>query len=688
MNEQSRLSSIYRPLPHAEPYSRTRPFTRLLVLFAGSGDEDPFHGQLELIDLENPHTPRYEALSYTWGQEPENDLIWLHNNPLAIKPNLRAALLSLRLPNMARRLWIDAVCIDQSNVDERSRQVQYMRLVYKRAARVIVWLGLRTPGIEEAFSTAQRLSHVRQRTEATPDVATGGVAGPVSLTDVGGFARSTVEGTPEWSAMHLLSDLLERPYFERCWCIQEVVASSGAIAKCEDLEMSFFHLIGSSVAVVNWRRRTRNTPLQMWNIALTRLQDPGRSAVEGSIGKLLDLLDLTRALKATDPRDRIYSLLGISDEGIQPVLALTQIMGRESRLVDILRRGATRLSNVVNTLNSEVDMVRHPALMPDYSRDTVEVYYSLVRFLIRRSPRVLHVLSYVQHEADPESGPYPSWVPNWAQPKTCNVLQGSFLAGLCHGHFRYFAELHDCPLRGEPVAPRVLSLDGFQYDSIKTITDVVTFRDEEWFESTIEAFEAAWQQLFPDIAMTTGDLRYHDGEPMNVAFCRAALASPLGPIHASLMIQSATPFGVNTSILNNSIDLAIQDQDLQPRVQVSSFLNNLADLRSTPRPFPPQDNHERNLMAMGVGARHTLGHRRMFLTRDGRLGIGPKMMRPGDMVAVLFGGRMPFVVRPSSDHFVFVGDCYVEDHDLMWGDVCENVRFNRGGPPRFTFALH
>ena len=52
------------------------------------------------------------------------------------------------------------------------------------------------------------------------------------------------------------------------------------------------------------------------------------------------------------------------------------------------------------------------------------------------------------------------------------------------------------------------------------------------------------------------------------------------------------------------------------------------------------------------GVRSLSYDRGVFLTRDGRLGIGPKMMQPGDEVVVLFGRRWPFVVHPRPDHHV------------------------------------
>ena len=53
------------------------------------------------------------------------------------------------------------MCIDQQNLDERSKQVQYMRLIYSRATRVMVWLGLKVPGLEKAIDLAEIIHEIR-----------------------------------------------------------------------------------------------------------------------------------------------------------------------------------------------------------------------------------------------------------------------------------------------------------------------------------------------------------------------------------------------------------------------------------------------------------------------------------------------------------------------------------------------
>jgi hypothetical protein len=63
-------------------------------------------------------------------------------------------------------------------------------------------------------------------------------------------------------------------------------------------------------------------------------------------------------------------------------------------------------------------------------------------------------------------------------------------------------------------------------------------------------------------------------------------------------------------------------------------------------------------------------------------------MQPGDEVCVLFGGRPPFIVRPVCNHYLFMGDTYVMDEQIMWGKATEDIKRGRSpGTPVVTFEL-
>ena len=108
----------YWPLPPIVEYGQTPPFTRIMLLGAGVGGE-PLSCSLTIIGVES--CPPFEALSYVWGQARAVHPVLCDGGAVSITQNLDDALRSLRLPTQARRLWVDAVCIDQQNLDKQFR---------------------------------------------------------------------------------------------------------------------------------------------------------------------------------------------------------------------------------------------------------------------------------------------------------------------------------------------------------------------------------------------------------------------------------------------------------------------------------------------------------------------------------------------------------------------------------------
>ncbi|KAK0644311.1 heterokaryon incompatibility protein-domain-containing protein, partial [Cercophora newfieldiana] len=121
---------------------------------APDNDDDPIHLTLEKASLLQPS--RYVALSYTWGDPSQTKEVILNNRRHRVTDNLHSALHQLRAingrsdamfesdagaPLHGNKYWIDAVCIDQSNVSEKNYQVPLMTRIYRGAAEIYVWLG-------------------------------------------------------------------------------------------------------------------------------------------------------------------------------------------------------------------------------------------------------------------------------------------------------------------------------------------------------------------------------------------------------------------------------------------------------------------------------------------------------------------------------------------------------------------
>ncbi|PMD34326.1 HET-domain-containing protein, partial [Hyaloscypha variabilis F] len=113
---------------------------RLLVL---SQDLHPEDGRLRCRLVVSSIDAKYEALSYSWGTPDSFDLkIWVNDCHFAVRQNLYCALTALRTTG-DRYLWIDALCINQDDSNEKGHQVGMMDLIYEKAEQVLVWLGCR-----------------------------------------------------------------------------------------------------------------------------------------------------------------------------------------------------------------------------------------------------------------------------------------------------------------------------------------------------------------------------------------------------------------------------------------------------------------------------------------------------------------------------------------------------------------
>lgn len=125
---------------------------RLLTLQPGLFN-DPIHCQLEQVSLSAGHS--YEALSYAWGDAKDTSPMILDRTPYYITKNLECALRYLRYKESPRVLWIDAICIDQNDLDEKSEQVPIMGEIYSRATKVYAWLGEADRQIDCVFDVLQ-----------------------------------------------------------------------------------------------------------------------------------------------------------------------------------------------------------------------------------------------------------------------------------------------------------------------------------------------------------------------------------------------------------------------------------------------------------------------------------------------------------------------------------------------------
>lgn len=159
----------------------------------------------------------YEALSYVWGLEKHERCIQLNNNLVEVTTNLYQALQHLRLPDRERVIWIDALCINQSDLTERKHQVSLMRDVYEKATSVIIWLGPSWDHCPLAMECLERMGQDKSL-HIHPEMAPSLSVKEKNLTSV--------------EVQDSLKKLFGTPWWSRVWTVQEWILANRSVFQC------------------------------------------------------------------------------------------------------------------------------------------------------------------------------------------------------------------------------------------------------------------------------------------------------------------------------------------------------------------------------------------------------------------------------------------------------------------------
>jgi hypothetical protein len=187
---RSTMSSVISPYCYR---SLSPDSIRLLRLLPHEDTNAPIRCQLFDYPLQESgkRIHLYEALSYVWGDPDDLQTIHIGEDDLPVTRNLHAALSHVRNFSFERVIWVDAICIDQKNTEEKTQQIQIMAMIYGQANRVLVWLG------EAADNSDQALEEIRA---------------------AGGKATISLKNEDMQSA---ILALLKRQWFQRIWVREE-----------------------------------------------------------------------------------------------------------------------------------------------------------------------------------------------------------------------------------------------------------------------------------------------------------------------------------------------------------------------------------------------------------------------------------------------------------------------------------
>ncbi|KAL2074833.1 hypothetical protein VTL71DRAFT_8612 [Oculimacula yallundae] len=170
--------------------------------------------------------PAYEALSYMWGEKIMKT-IHLDGTGYEVRENLWHALDHLRLDDAVRILWIDAICINQADIDERGHQVKLMGKVYTQASGVVAWIGQSDDSSSITIGLIEELNENKQALKSSI------------------FLSKIVRGCrigynqPEKSYAHRFC---HRAYWSRLLIIQEILLASNVMVQCGAQSLSLHYL--------------------------------------------------------------------------------------------------------------------------------------------------------------------------------------------------------------------------------------------------------------------------------------------------------------------------------------------------------------------------------------------------------------------------------------------------------------
>ena len=348
----------YKPLQNA---SHIRLLKVTPQSTANSGSGELVQVQLEEYSLQQ--APLYKALSYTWGTNERPEQITIgHDSHLSVTGNLLAFLVYL-CTKKSVFFWIDAICINQDDIQERGSQVRLMRQIYQQAKEVVVWLN------QPSFTT---------------------FAESIAWNIVKNDKDRRLAKLPLWSLK-----MFHHPWAMRVWVLQEVVYAQNItiVSQRDDNRVGYITwdeaLDFGAEYLDRYKHDNRNTPVDEdieLSIAMMIAMNDWRGKAESDIFNLTlaELLSNTRFCGASDPKDKVFALLALASDVDLDIFQIDYGMSwrnlsvclarhtiSQSNTLDILRwKGLSRPTPQVDNLPSWVPDLSSPALLaPIYPYD-------------------------------------------------------------------------------------------------------------------------------------------------------------------------------------------------------------------------------------------------------------------------------------------------------------------------------
>lgn len=559
--------------------------------------------------------------------------VTLGESKFVVRENLELALHHLRQKDRDRKLWIDAVCIDQRNKKERGHQAARMSKIFQYAKTVCVWLGPAAEHSDDAVEFVKRLWHLKK-----------------SMTD----ARTTADcewrlfketflsyGYPqaqEFTQLRALGFLMKRAWFYRRWVVQEVAFAVDIVVQCGH-------------AVVGWKEFTFAISflhahheklihlLRMYNMWEFQYLAPNEQGMVPDIQAeaAARFLFVTKDLLRKDGLNRFTSLVDI--EALVVKFSDLQVSdGRDSVYALLSLANDTKESN---------------QLSPDYAKSSTEVCVDFVRHVLR-SRKSLDILCH--HWAPlAKDIKLPSWI--MSSKPACDsdvLLQHSSRAGesfIEHSGSWYKASNH------KPACAKVISLTPFTHilQAKGCVTGTISTASEDCAVDGIIPWP--WR-------LVLGSLEYSDSYSQFSDFWH-------------VLVGGRTVDGQWPPSTFGSICRCLFQQHYTGLINVPEILEffqgTSSELLSMPKGLLADITQCEDAFDFFQRLQACCCGRRLVATSD-RIGLVPSNAKRGDLVCVLLGCNVPVILRrmdDSKEEYLFIGEAYFQG--IMDGEALEQV---------------
>ncbi|KAJ3543485.1 hypothetical protein NM208_g3551 [Fusarium decemcellulare] len=651
-------------------------YIRLLHLSPAESRDDLIHCQLNVVKL-GEHPP-YEALSYYWGDPKQVLEITCNHESFRVTENLFVALKHLRKKDVERVLWIDAICINQEDPKERSSQVLLMGKIYSAAEQVVIWLGPdpTSDGVDRMFDLIGRFPafeklQINRQWKTTFDTLTPG-ADIYDYQDEGSQDDSTTKPpTLSNDEVDALKATARRPWWTRIWTIQELALPPTAVVMCGHLTAPWSAFVTAFTMTLGRVFEQRNDDIDpdssiplpptdlIISIVNARIFQNRPNAVKDNpfIRDLTNLLMIYRWSAATDPKDKVYGLLGMANSAY--------------------------------------------GIEPDYTISTTACY-TRAAFAIICGSGSLDIFEGLKRPSclSPTTLPdLPSWAPDWSYDFTSIPKEATYSSSVFRPLTREISQILNSPSPEKSFAPfhasgpskcfqarlmrdgRTLVLRGFIIDTLEAIGENLehpmpapskpshnrvksTLREKRRSQKIYESLGQLWSAVkgWEDLAYECENLQTGPNETREEALL-ATLCKDRIPLNA----DRAAVFGHMRTCINATFDYSKMDVVLKMLRLQHTTPRLYRTLVGYARDRRVVDDEDLWPFVMAVMSMRRAVDQRMARTKGGYLALVPEPSRVGDQIAILEGGKTPFVLRKVGQQWRILGDSYV--HGIMFGEA-------------------